>query len=628
MNKFIKLLFGKPGNPVTLEETTALPNCTNCGAELSGPFCSNCGQKKEHKHDLTVLNFIGHTLHEFTHFDSRFFKSFKYLVTKPGYLTEEFIKGHRKNYINPIRLFIIINIIYLFLPSVNTFTTPLQTQMNDRYRNIVRPMVNNKVNELGISYAEYEKEFDKKIKEHAEMLIIVMVVLFSVLLSLLYFSQRRYFVEHLILSLNIYSILLFWLSIGFLFFELVFFVLLLSVEKIMVLGHLISKPEAHEKLVKLMALSGEDVFLSIFLTIVILIFLFGSLKRIFRESNFVTFLKTIVALAGLYGIVLIYRLLLFFTTFYTLHISKTEEPYTQHWVSISKEKTSSLPWIKFEWTGDSLGKRYFDKAAMKVPVEIENLPHAFDMQFDMGSNVTMLYENPIKPYIGQYGILKQKLLQDKKEKIDGKPLQQMKGMLLGLDSQYFKSDFVILNNGYGDRLTKDSMFTPTPKQIGTIGVDICHDIILVIDYPNKRFCLLERLPDEYNCDFNDFTLSSNGKVILDMIFKDKKYKVLFDNGSSLFPLIVKHNMMDAFSKANNTDTLSISSWGQHIDFIDRPLKDSIYIGGRAFSDIEIYTSLKPGQENIPTECDAVTGNALFWNNIVIIDFKNKKFGIK
>jgi hypothetical protein len=181
---------------------------------------------------------------------------------------------------------------------------------------------------------------------------------------------------------------------------------------------------------------------------------------------------------------------------------------------------------------------------------------------------------------------------------------------------------------YGDTLTKDSIFTTSSKQIGTIGVDICRDKILIIDYPNKRFCLLNELPLAYNCNFVDFTVNTNGKVVLDMGYKGRTYKVLFDNGSSAFPVIIRHDLLSRLSQAANTDTLGVRSWGRMLNFIGRPMKDTFSMAGRTFSDVEIYTSMKPGQENLESGCDATTGNALFWNNIVIIDFKNKKFGVK
>src|ERR1017187_2583332 len=154
LRKFVGYIFGRQAPPVTFLQTAGSANCTNCGAELTGPFCSQCGQKKEGKHDFTVGHFLAHTFHVFTHFDSKFFVSLRYLIFKPGFLTEEFIAGHRKKYMNPIEFFLIINVIYFLFISIshkgNTFTTPLYWQVNSPYGKMAERMVSEKIQKLHI----------------------------------------------------------------------------------------------------------------------------------------------------------------------------------------------------------------------------------------------------------------------------------------------------------------------------------------------------------------------------------------------------------------------------------------------------------------------------------------------
>jgi hypothetical protein len=82
--------------------------CLNCNTELSGRYCHKCGQAniepKENFWHLTV-----HFFEDLTHFDGKFFSTIKYLLFKPGYLTEEYIKGRRASYINPIRMYLFIS---------------------------------------------------------------------------------------------------------------------------------------------------------------------------------------------------------------------------------------------------------------------------------------------------------------------------------------------------------------------------------------------------------------------------------------------------------------------------------------------------------------------------------------
>jgi hypothetical protein len=85
--------------------------CPNCNAPLSGSYCARCGQKvasidpslHEVLHDLT---------HELLHVDGKIFRSLQLLITRPGYLTLEYVLGRRARYVSPIRLYLIFSVLY------------------------------------------------------------------------------------------------------------------------------------------------------------------------------------------------------------------------------------------------------------------------------------------------------------------------------------------------------------------------------------------------------------------------------------------------------------------------------------------------------------------------------------
>ena len=81
-------------------------NCANCHHILSDEdkYCPICGQKALREH-LTIKYFIHEILNNFFSFDSKLFSTVKYLILKPSFLSNEFIKGRRVGYINPIQLF-------------------------------------------------------------------------------------------------------------------------------------------------------------------------------------------------------------------------------------------------------------------------------------------------------------------------------------------------------------------------------------------------------------------------------------------------------------------------------------------------------------------------------------------
>jgi hypothetical protein len=97
-------------------------DCLNCGAEIKGKFCSNCGQENLDLHE-SFWNFMGHSVGHYFHFDSKFFNTLKPLITKPGQLSLDYLNGKRARYIQPVSLFIFISVIFFLV-------TPLFKQNN------------------------------------------------------------------------------------------------------------------------------------------------------------------------------------------------------------------------------------------------------------------------------------------------------------------------------------------------------------------------------------------------------------------------------------------------------------------------------------------------------------------
>ncbi len=87
--------------------------CRNCGAALTGRYCSQCGQR-ETGGDLTFSDLISEFIGEIFTWDSRIWRTLVPLLFRPGFLTTEFMAGRRVRYVPPLRLYLIISFI-LFL---------------------------------------------------------------------------------------------------------------------------------------------------------------------------------------------------------------------------------------------------------------------------------------------------------------------------------------------------------------------------------------------------------------------------------------------------------------------------------------------------------------------------------
>jgi len=93
--------------------------CLNCGAPLSGPFCAQCGEEKIDRDHLKLGSFAHRALEDFTDLEhSKFFGTLFSLFARPGFLTQEYLRGRKRAYIGPVKLYLTIFAISLFLYSI------------------------------------------------------------------------------------------------------------------------------------------------------------------------------------------------------------------------------------------------------------------------------------------------------------------------------------------------------------------------------------------------------------------------------------------------------------------------------------------------------------------------------
>jgi len=77
-------------------------NCLNCGTELSGDYCSACGQKA-HVH-RTLTAFWHDLAHGVLHLDGKLWHTLPMLAWRPGELTRRYVDGERARFVSPMAL--------------------------------------------------------------------------------------------------------------------------------------------------------------------------------------------------------------------------------------------------------------------------------------------------------------------------------------------------------------------------------------------------------------------------------------------------------------------------------------------------------------------------------------------
>jgi hypothetical protein len=90
-----------------------LTQCENCGAQLTGHYCGQCGQAAV-DYRRSFRHVIADVLDSFLNWDSKFFATIALLIFKPWRLTNEFLAGKRVRYVNPLRLYLLASILFFF----------------------------------------------------------------------------------------------------------------------------------------------------------------------------------------------------------------------------------------------------------------------------------------------------------------------------------------------------------------------------------------------------------------------------------------------------------------------------------------------------------------------------------
>lgn len=89
-------------------------NCLNCDTEVIGRYCHVCGQENIEPRE-SFWSLITHFFNDITHFDGKFFRTTGQLVSKPGFLPSEYMKGKRARYLHPIRMYLFTSALFFLV---------------------------------------------------------------------------------------------------------------------------------------------------------------------------------------------------------------------------------------------------------------------------------------------------------------------------------------------------------------------------------------------------------------------------------------------------------------------------------------------------------------------------------
>ena len=198
--------------------------CTKCGVVGTGQFCSACGEDLGRPRDLSFKHFMKEAFVAVTDVDSALIASFRSLLTRPGELTREYLTGDRQRFMAPFRVFLLCNLVYFIAVAqygVGVFTAPFRVQVEQiGYRNVARMMVNERLHTeapaMSLEQAAtrdsvkqaFAARYDGATEGIGKAIVFVLIPLYALVFQVLYWRERRYFAEHLVLSTHLLAFLL------------------------------------------------------------------------------------------------------------------------------------------------------------------------------------------------------------------------------------------------------------------------------------------------------------------------------------------------------------------------------------------------------------------------------------
>jgi len=281
------------------------------------------------------------------------------------------------------------------------------------------------------------------------------------------------------------------------------------------------------------------------------------------------------------------------------------------------DKAFSIP---FYWKADSVGSRSEPHAALLVPVKLPGCPKQFYMQFDLGSPYSLFYKNKLAAIHSKYPRTKQSGDTSGKLANFSFKLGSTSVFAKEILVQQFDSSSIDWGNKKGIDI------------IGTIGADLIDGKVAVIDYPNKKLSLADTIPAKFSGISYSGFIYANRRVLLPAIILGKQTLLYFDTGSSMYELLTSKNSCEALAVPGSELVQNkVWSWNKYLVANTRASNDSIFVGG---TKIPLHsttyidgTNAAQAEQMMKMGIGGMTGNKIFMQYKLVLDTRNKKFGL-
>lgn len=175
------------GSPPT--DRDELPECLNCGAVANDSFCPRCGQSQRDPR-RSLAAWLREAFDEIVSIDGRLLRTLILIVTRPGFLTREWIEGRRARYTSPLRVYLIASVAFFAVTLALGF--PFAVLPGSRFGGP----------ETSAIYQSATRAWLSELRSVVTLGVIVIVPVTMAILKLLHIRSGRFVVDHLVFSLH------------------------------------------------------------------------------------------------------------------------------------------------------------------------------------------------------------------------------------------------------------------------------------------------------------------------------------------------------------------------------------------------------------------------------------------
>ncbi len=275
--------------------------CKNCGHVFQGRFCSQCGEKVIDRTDRAFGKLAESILNALTFMDGKFWRSFKLILSHPGELSAQIRAGIQVPYMRLIGLFFVANFFYFLFPVFDTFNSSLYSQYHQQsYSPIIQELVNEHIKGNNIDIDVFTKQYNAHSTNLAKLLLILLVFIFTLPLSIVNFSRKNFYFDHLQISFEFHA------------FQILIYCFILPN-----IFNLIIRLADSLFGVNWSILLSENVY-SYIGTLIFMYFWIRAQRSFYQHAWWISVLKGLFLGYIVFYSWQVYRMILFFVTFYTM----------------------------------------------------------------------------------------------------------------------------------------------------------------------------------------------------------------------------------------------------------------------------------------------------------------------